>query len=75
MYTILDHNFKYLLEAIEYNREKFAGPPRAVDSEDMETYFGDWTNFELVQRIPETIASQPDIGSVHQVHYFLTPKN
>lgn len=64
-----------MLETLEYNREKFPGPPRAVDAKDMKEFFGDWANVEVVKRIPEKIASQPDIGSVHLVCYFLTPKN
>jgi len=71
----LYNNFKYLMETLDYNRDKFSGPPRAVDINDMDFFFGDWTNIEVVNREPETIASQPDIGEVHMVHYFLTPKN
>lgn len=72
--VFLDHNFKYLLEAFEYDREKYPGPPRAINAEDMETFFGDWANIEVIQRVPETIASQPDIGKVELVYYLLTPK-
>lgn len=76
MFTdFLDHAFKYLLETLDYNREKFGGPPRATDMKDMEEYFGDWANIEVINREPETLNSQPDIGTVEIVHYFLTPKN
>ncbi len=62
------------METLEYDREKFAGPPRATDVKDMETFFGDWANIEVVNREPEILRAQPDIGKVETVHYFLTPK-
>lgn len=70
-----DHNFKYLLETLDYNREKYPGPPRATDTNDMELFFGDWANIEVISREPDTIKAKPDIGTVEMVHYFLTPKN
>lgn len=63
------------METLEYDRQKFAGPPRATDLNDMNKFFGDWTNVEVINREPESIKSQPDIGTVELVHYFLTPKD
>lgn len=71
----LDHNFTYLLEALEYDRNKFPGPPRATDLKDVDTYFGGWANVEVIHREPDSIKSQPDLGAVDLVHYFFTPKN
>jgi thiopurine S-methyltransferase len=71
------HNFQYLLETVDYNREIFGGPPRAVDAKDMQEYFADWTNVEVVSKTLEkegSVASKPDIGEVYQVVYLMTPK-
>lgn len=71
--VFLDHNFKYLLETLDYDRTKFPGPPRATDIKDMEVFFGDWANIEVISREPDTLKA--DVGTVEMVHYFLTPSN
>lgn len=63
------------METLDYDRAQFPGPPRATDMKDVEMFFGDWANIEVVNREPATIKSKPDIGTVEMVHYFLTPKN
>lgn len=73
--ALVDHNFKYLLETLDYDREKFPGPPRATDVKDMDEYFGDWVDIEEVNREPSTLNAKPDIGAVEIVHYLLSPKN
>ncbi|KAG4080713.1 hypothetical protein HA402_013243 [Bradysia odoriphaga] len=67
------HNFKYLMETLEYDREQFSGPPRATDASDMDTFFGSFANYEIVNREPDTLKALPDL-KVEVVHYFLTPK-
>lgn len=56
---------------MDYDRTQFPGPPRAVDANDMETFFGDWTNIKEINR--QTIKDED--ATVQTVHYFLTPKN
>ncbi|CAG7668730.1 unnamed protein product [Allacma fusca] len=70
-------DFQYLLSTIEYNKEKFGGPPRSADAKDIEKYFQDWTNVEVLRRTLEvggSVAAKPGIGEVYEVTYLLTPK-
>ncbi|KAJ6649507.1 putative thiopurine S-methyltransferase [Pseudolycoriella hygida] len=68
------HNFKYLMEVMEYDRTKFPGPPRAVDIEDMRTFFGGWANIEVINRGLEEFKALPELKTLEVVHYLLTPK-
>lgn len=70
----LDHNFKYLMETLDYDREQFAGPPRATDANDVDTFFSKFANIEIIHREPGTIRAVADL-KVDIVYYFLTPKN
>lgn len=77
---IVDNNFRYLLEGINYNRNLFAGPPRAVSDDDMKNLFGDWAEYVLLKE------SSPDCELIatkelakygekaEQTLYLITPR-
>ena len=66
------------METVDYDRNNFGGPPRAVDENDIQEYFGEWCNFQVVIREPDlegNVRRVPNIGpKVDTVVYFLTPK-
>jgi len=60
---------------VEYDKEKFAGPPRSVSKEDMEPLFADWCNYELLNTdsLPEE-SKRFGLDVMFASNYFLTPK-
>lgn len=74
------NNFRYLLEGINYNRNLFAGPPRAVSDDDMKNLFGDWAEYVLLKESPpdcELIATKELAKhgeKAEQTLYLITPR-
>lgn len=71
------HDFRYLLETVRYEKSKYPGPPRSVDEKDMEEFFEDWTNVEILKigpvdsiRVRDAVAGSP----CDSIIYLLTPK-
>lgn len=62
------------MEVLEYDKEKYPGPPRAADANDIDVFFGKFANIEILNRAPEVIRALPDL-KVEIAHYFLTPKH
>ena len=75
------HNFKYLLEAVAFDKSLFKGPPYSVLPEDMEEFYGQWAKVELVEKYPIDLdgpwkkvpGNMPD--DTLEVAYMITSRN
>lgn len=38
------HDFRYLLQSVKFDKNNFAGPPRCVDSQDIDEFYRSWAD-------------------------------
>jgi hypothetical protein len=76
-----DHEFRYLLQTVRYDRSKNPGPPKSVSEEDVRNYFGSWADIKEVEKyvIPDDSPMrkvsknyEPDF---HEIFFLLSNKN
>lgn len=77
-FKIAGYNFRYLLETVRYDKEKFSGPPRTVTSEEINTYFGLWANTKLLSEHPppeNSVLFRELQGQIKMCQYLITPNH
>lgn len=48
MISLLDDNFKYLLDTYDYDQDLYPGPPHSVQMEEIQNLYGKILDFVLI---------------------------
>jgi hypothetical protein len=78
MRRLLSSNFRYLLLVLEFDEDKFEGPPLSQPESKVRSFFSDFCNIEkLESRIPDHVGLyQKHMGNpleVRETTYLMTP--
>lgn len=47
--AVKDHDFRYLLQSVKFDKNKYGGPPRCVDNEDVDKHYRSWADVTLLE--------------------------
>jgi len=76
--SLVGKSFRYLLQAWEYDKTLYPGPPHSVTVSDMETFFGPFTEIKILEEIlmgPEAEQVQRfKVDKMTERIFFMLPK-